>query len=434
MATGTGTYTLSHLRPLEVESSHILREVAAEFERPGLLYSVGKDSSDLLRAGSEGRSAVHPGQLPFPLMHVDTGFKFGEMCEFRGRTARGVGGELIVWRNEGAIADRVSPFDRGTRRCCGFLKTEALLTGLRHHGFDAAIGGARRDKEKSRAKERVCSFRDAFGQWDPRRQRPELWNLYNARSNASESIRVFPPSSWTEQEERGLLLTTRAGPLLSASPKIVASDGGKELAAIGSVDDGKSTRIGRLLDDPKSIYEDQLSTLKADRVRVGTGPVLDLAVLTDGLKAEREQGIMIDVAHRYFTTARRHFIIADTPGHEQYTCNMVTGASTANLAVILIDARRGSCPRRGGISSWRRLWGSLVCGSPSTRWTWSTFPGRSSTSSWPSTSTSRRVWASPTSRSSRSAPCTAETWSTAVRGCPGTAGVDSRVPGHRLQR
>jgi len=120
-------------------------------------------------------------------MHVDTGFKFGEMCEFRGRTARGVGGELIVWRNEGAIADRVSPFDRGTRRCCGFLKTEALLTGLRHHGFDAAIGGARRDKEKSRAKERVCSFRDAFGQWDPRRQRPELWNLYNARSNAGES-------------------------------------------------------------------------------------------------------------------------------------------------------------------------------------------------------------------------------------------------------
>ena len=272
MATGTGTYTLSHLRPLEVESSHILREVAAEFERPGLLYSVGKDSSDLLRAGSEGRSAVHPGQLPFPLMHVDTGFKFGEMCEFRGRTARGVGGELIVWRNEGAIADRVSPFDRGTRRCCGFLKTEALLTGLRHHGFDAAIGGARRDKEKSRAKERVCSFRDAFGQWDPRRQRPELWNLYNARSNAGESLRVFPLSSWTEQEERGLLLTTRAGPLLSASPKIVASDGGKELAAIGSVDDGKSTRIGRLLDDTKLIYGDQLSTLKADSVRVGTGP------------------------------------------------------------------------------------------------------------------------------------------------------------------
>jgi hypothetical protein len=146
---------------------------------------------------------------------------------------------------------------------------------LRHHGFAAAIGGARRDKEKSRAKERVCSFRDAFGQWDPRRQRPELWNLYNARSNASESIRVFPPSSWTEQEERGLLLTTRAGPLLSASPKIGAPDGGKELlrfAAIGSVDDGKSTRIGRLLDDTKLIYGDQLSTLKADSVRVGTGP------------------------------------------------------------------------------------------------------------------------------------------------------------------
>jgi sulfate adenylyltransferase subunit 2 len=131
-------------------------------------------------------------------MHVDTGFKFREMYEFRDRMARELGAELIVWRNERAISSRANPVDLGTQRCCGLLKTEALLTGLRHHKFDAAIGGARRDEEKSRAKERVFSFRDGFGQWDPKAQRPELWNLYNPRVNAPESIRVFPLSNWTE--------------------------------------------------------------------------------------------------------------------------------------------------------------------------------------------------------------------------------------------
>ncbi len=195
MTTKTGKYNLSHIRYLEAESLHVLREVAAEFERPVLLYSVGKDSSCLLRLCQK---AFHPGKLPFPLMHVDTGFKFREMYEFRDRMAREVGAELLVWRNEKAISDRANPFDLGTQRCCGFLKTEALLTGLRHYNFDAAIGGARRDEEKSRAKERFFSFRDAFGQWDPKNQRPELWNLYNARVNAKESIRVFPLSNWTE--------------------------------------------------------------------------------------------------------------------------------------------------------------------------------------------------------------------------------------------
>jgi sulfate adenylyltransferase subunit 1 (EFTu-like GTPase family) len=158
-------------------------------------------------------------------------------------------------------------------------------------------------------------------------------------------------------------LTTRAAPPPSASHP-VAADGGKELlrfAAIGSVDDGKSTLIGRLLYDTQSIYEDQLSTLKADSAHVWTGPALQFTLLTDGLKAEREQGITIDVAYRYFSTPRRHFIIADTPGHEQYTRNMVTRASTANLAIILIDARQGSCPRRSAIPSWRRSWGSRAC-------------------------------------------------------------------------
>jgi sulfate adenylyltransferase subunit 2 len=195
MISKTGKYSLSHLRYLEAESIHILREVVAECERPVLLYSVGKDSSCLLRLCQK---AFHPGKLPFPLMHVDTGFKFREMYEFRDRMARELGAQVIVWRNEAAISDRANPFDLGTQRCCGFLKTEALLTGLRHHQFDAAIGGARRDEEKSRAKERFFSFRDAFGQWDPKAQRPELWNLYNPRVNATESMRVFPLSNWTE--------------------------------------------------------------------------------------------------------------------------------------------------------------------------------------------------------------------------------------------
>src|SRR5438046_6495894 len=182
---------LDHLRALEAESIHIMREVAAEFERPVLLYSIGKDSSVLLRLAQR---AFHPGKIPFPLMHVDTGYKFEEMYEFRDLISRESGAELIVWRNEPAIALGANPFELGTQRCCGLLKTEALLTGLRHHNSDAAIGGARRDEEKSRAKERFFSFRDEFGQWDPRNQRPELWSLYNARIGPKESIRVFPLS------------------------------------------------------------------------------------------------------------------------------------------------------------------------------------------------------------------------------------------------
>jgi sulfate adenylyltransferase subunit 2 len=195
MLSEIGPYHLSHLRYLESESIHVLREVAAEFERPVLLYSVGKDSSVLLRLAQK---AFAPAQLPFPLMHVDTGFKFQEMYTFRDRIARESGATLLVWRNEAAIGKGANPFDLGTQRCCGFLKTEALLTGLRHHNFDAAIGGARRDEERSRAKERFFSFRDEFGQWDPKNQRPELWNLYNGRIAPRESIRIFPLSNWTE--------------------------------------------------------------------------------------------------------------------------------------------------------------------------------------------------------------------------------------------
>ena len=188
---------LSHLRLLEAESIHILREVASEFERPVMLYSVGKDSSVMLRLAQK---AFYPGPIPFPLLHIDTGFKFKEMITFRDELAKSIGAELLVWRNEPAIAAGTNPIALDTKRCCGLLKTQALLDGLRHYNFDAAFGGARRDEEKSRAKERIYSFRDGAGQWDPKNQRPELWSLYNARIHPGESIRVFPLSNWTEMD------------------------------------------------------------------------------------------------------------------------------------------------------------------------------------------------------------------------------------------
>ena len=193
----SGPRRLSHLRQLEAESIHILREVASEFERPVMLYSIGKDSSVMLRLAQK---AFYPGPIPFPLLHIDTGFKFREMLEFRDAMAREVGAKLLVWRNEPAIAAGTNPMALDTKRCCGLLKTQALLEGLRHYNFDAAFGGARRDEEKSRAKERIYSFRDHAGQWDPKNQRPELWNLYNARIHPGESIRVFPLSNWTEMD------------------------------------------------------------------------------------------------------------------------------------------------------------------------------------------------------------------------------------------
>jgi len=187
--------TLDHLRMLEAESIHILREVAAEFARPVMLYSIGKDSSVLLRLAQK---AFFPGAIPFPLLHVDTTYKFREMIDFRDWQAAAIGARLIVHTNTEAIADGTQPFAVGTQRCCGLLKTKALLDALQAGGFDAAFGGARRDEERSRAKERVVSLRDARGQWDPKRQRPELWRLLNSRINPGESVRVFPLSNWTE--------------------------------------------------------------------------------------------------------------------------------------------------------------------------------------------------------------------------------------------
>ena len=187
--------TLTHLRALEAESIHILREVAAEFQKPVMLYSIGKDSSVMVRLAQK---AFYPGKIPFPLLHVDTTYKFQEMIEFRDKFCAEIGAQLIVHTNTKAIEEGTNPFRLGTQKCCALLKTRALLDALSEGGFDAAFGGARRDEEKSRAKERVYSFRDSFGQWDPKNQRPELWNLFNSRIDKGESIRVFPLSNWTE--------------------------------------------------------------------------------------------------------------------------------------------------------------------------------------------------------------------------------------------
>jgi sulfate adenylyltransferase subunit 2 len=191
----TNDARLSHLEALEAESIYILREAVAEFSHPVMLYSIGKDSSVMLRLAQK---AFHPGKIPFPLLHIDTSYKFPEMIQFRDSYAREIGAELIIYQNREALEQGANPFALGTQKCCGLLKTQALLDGLKAGGFNTAFGGARRDEEKSRAKERIYSFRDSHGQWDPKNQRPELWNILNSRINKSESIRVFPLSNWTE--------------------------------------------------------------------------------------------------------------------------------------------------------------------------------------------------------------------------------------------
>ncbi len=186
---------LTHLKRLEAESIHIIREVAAEFKNPVMLYSIGKDSSVMLHLTMK---AFYPSKPPFPLMHVDTTWKFREMISFRDETAKRLGLDLIVHTNPDGKRDNINPFTHGSSVYTNVMKTEALKQALTAHGFDAAFGGARRDEEKSRAKERIFSFRTATHAWDPKNQRPELWKLYNSRVRPGESIRVFPLSNWTE--------------------------------------------------------------------------------------------------------------------------------------------------------------------------------------------------------------------------------------------
>lgn len=188
-------HKLTHLKQLEAESIHIIREVAAEFERPVMLYSIGKDSAVMLHLALK---AFYPGKPPFPLLHVDTTWKFREMIQFRDKLARDLGLELLVHINQEGLAQGIGPFTHGSKKHTDVMKTDSLKQALDKYGFDAAFGGARRDEEKSRAKERVYSFRDRNHRWDPKNQRPELWNLYNGKVNKGESIRVFPLSNWTE--------------------------------------------------------------------------------------------------------------------------------------------------------------------------------------------------------------------------------------------
>jgi sulfate adenylyltransferase subunit 2 len=185
----------THLQQLEDESIHIIREVVAQFDKPVMLYSIGKDSGVMLRLAEK---AFHPGKLPFPLLHVDTTWKFKDMIAHRNRMADELGVELIVHTNQEGVAAGINPFDHGSKNYTDIMKTQALKQALDAGGYDAAFGGARRDEEKSRAKERVFSFRDKHHRWDPKNQRPELWNFYNGRVHAGESIRVFPLSNWTE--------------------------------------------------------------------------------------------------------------------------------------------------------------------------------------------------------------------------------------------
>lgn len=387
----------SHLQALEEESIYILREVAAEFARPVLLYSMGKDSSVMLRLALK---AFHPAKPPFALLHVDTTYKFREMIEFRDRVARELGLELIVHTNRDGVERGADPFRLGTQECCRLLKTAALLDAIACHGIDAAIGGARREEEESRANERVFSFRNLHGQRDPRNQRPELWSLYNGRIDKGESIRVFPLSNWTELDvweyieaeqipvaslyfAKPRTMLIRDGMLISVDRPVAPQPGDRietvmcrmrslgcsyctgaipsqattvaeiiaeltssrrserencvieqdqessmqlRLVTAGGAGDGKSTLIGRMLYDNMGVCENQV-----DAVRKSS--------------AGSTQGIAIDVAYRHFRTPRRRFIIADAPGDEQYTRNMATGASTAELAVILLDAQKGVLPQ-----------------------------------------------------------------------------------------
>ena len=220
-----GAERLTHLQRLEAESIHILREVASECERPVMLYSIGKDSAVMLHLA---RKAFAPGRPPFPLLHVDTTWKFRDMYALRDRAAREAGMELIVHRNPEALAAGINPFDHGASYYTHVMKTEALKTALKHHGFDAVFGGARRDEEKSRAKERIFSIRTAAQEWDPHNQRSEFWRLYNGRVSNGESVRVFPLSNWTELDIWQYIMAERIPvvPLYLAAPRpVVERDG-----------------------------------------------------------------------------------------------------------------------------------------------------------------------------------------------------------------
>jgi sulfate adenylyltransferase subunit 2 len=218
--------SLSHLQQLEAESIQIIREVAAEFGNPVMMYSIGKDSSVMLHLA---RKAFYPGKIPFPLLHVDTGWKFKEMIAFRDAQAKAFGFELLTHTNQEGVEQGVGPFTHGSAKHTDIMKTQSLKQALNQYGFDAAFGGARRDEEKSRAKERVYSFRDKHHRWDPKNQRPELWRTYNGAVNKGESIRVFPLSNWTELDIWQYIYQESIDivPLYFAAQRTVVNKGGQ---------------------------------------------------------------------------------------------------------------------------------------------------------------------------------------------------------------
>jgi sulfate adenylyltransferase subunit 2 len=224
------SYSINNLRELEAESIHIIREVAAEFENPVMLYSIGKDSSVMVRLAEK---AFSPGKPPFPLMHIDSKWKFKEMIAFRESYVKEKGWNLIVHYNKEGFESGIGPYTHGSKVHTDIMKTQALLQGLDKYKFDAAYGGARRDEEKSRAKERIFSFRDRLHQWDPKNQRPELWNIYNAKVHKGESIRVFPLSNWTELDiwQYIRLENIPIVPLYFAKERPIVEDGGNLILA-----------------------------------------------------------------------------------------------------------------------------------------------------------------------------------------------------------
>ncbi len=261
---------MTHLRRLEAESIFIMREVAAEFKNPVMLYSIGKDSSVMLHLAMK---AFYPSKPPFPFMHVNTTWKFGEMIKFRDDTAARLGLNLISHTNQEGVANNVNPFDHGSNVFTNIMKTDALKQALTEHGFDAAFGGARRDEEKSRAKERIFSFRTANHGWDPKNQRPELWNLYNARVKPGESIRVFPISNWTELDIWQYILMENIPivPLYFAKKRPVVQRGGQWIMVDderlplnpGEVPEMKSVRFRTLGDYPlTAAVESEAATLE----------------------------------------------------------------------------------------------------------------------------------------------------------------------------
>ncbi len=247
------TLGLTHLQRLEAESIHIFREVAANFSKPVMLYSVGKDSSVLMHLAMK---AFYPARPPFPFLHVDTTWKFREMIAFRDRMAKELGFELLVHVNEEGVRDGINPFDHGSNTHTHVMKTVALRQALDKYGFDAAFGGARRDEEKSRAKERIFSFRNASHAWDPKNQRPEMWNIYNTRISAGESIRVFPLSNWTEldiwqyilQENIPIvpLYFARQRPVVERDGMLILKDDGRMRLRPGEVVENRLVRFRTL--------------------------------------------------------------------------------------------------------------------------------------------------------------------------------------------